>query len=66
LVLLNQLDPARCPLAPMQEGDLARRAELMLQNADKLGCRKFISPQDVTNVRYQLNTIDSNNYNYIN
>jgi hypothetical protein len=35
----------------MQEGDLNRRAELMLQNAEKLGCRKFVSPQDVVNVR---------------
>jgi len=56
LVLLNQLDPARCPLAPMHEGDLAKRAELMLQNAEKLGCRKFVSPQDVVNVRYRTHT----------
>ena len=31
------------------------RAELMLQQADKLGCRSFISPADVTEGVYKLN-----------
>ena len=31
------------------------RAELMLQQADKLGCRSFISPADVTEGGYKLN-----------
>ena len=29
------------------ESDPLRRAEIMLQQADKLGCRSFISPKDV-------------------
>ena len=31
------------------------RAEVMLQQADKLGCRSFVQPQDVVNGIYKLN-----------
>jgi len=37
------------------EGDYLRRAEMMLEQADKLGCRAFITPQDVTEGVYKLN-----------
>ena len=39
----------------LMEDDLVTRAEVMLQQADKLGCRTFISPQDVTEGVYKLN-----------
>ena len=39
----------------LMESDLLSRAELMLQQAEKLGCRSFISPQDVTEGVYKLN-----------
>ena len=39
----------------MQENDLLRRAELMLQQADKLGCRSFLTPKDVVDGVYKLN-----------
>lgn len=35
--------------------DLISRAEIMLQQADKLGCRSFITPQDVVEGVYKLN-----------
>lgn len=35
--------------------DLIQRAEIMLQQADKLGCRSFLSPQDVVSGIYKLN-----------
>jgi len=35
--------------------DLFQRAEIMLQQADKLGCRSFLSPQDVVSGIYKLN-----------
>jgi len=35
--------------------DLFQRAETMLQQADKLGCRSFITPQDVVSGVYKLN-----------
>jgi len=37
------------------ENDLMKRAELMLDQADKLGCRAFIHPQDVVEGVYKLN-----------
>ncbi|KAJ3046802.1 hypothetical protein HK097_000497 [Rhizophlyctis rosea] len=42
-VLLNQLAPGQCSRAPLQTADLFDRAEQVLQNADKLGCRKFLT-----------------------
>jgi len=39
----------------LMEPDMMARAELMLQQADKLGCRSFISAQDVTEGVYKLN-----------
>jgi len=40
---------------PLMATDLLERAELMLQQADRLGCRTFISPSDVTEGVYKLN-----------
>ena len=39
----------------LKEHDLLRRAEVMLQQADKLGCRSFLTPEDVVNGVYKLN-----------
>lgn len=39
----------------LQEHNLEQRAELMLQEADKIGCRSFVSPKDVTSGNYKLN-----------
>lgn len=35
--------------------DLLQRAEIMLQQADKLGCRSFLTPKDVVSGIYKLN-----------
>ncbi|KAF2195622.1 hypothetical protein K469DRAFT_699205 [Zopfia rhizophila CBS 207.26] len=43
-ILLNQLKPDICSRAPLQTRDLLQRAEQVLQNADNLGCRKFLTP----------------------
>lgn len=43
------------PFDPSQENDLLRRAEIMLQQADKLGCRSFLTPKDVVDGVYKLN-----------
>jgi len=43
-VLLNQLKPDICSRAPLQTQDLHQRAEQILQNAEKLDCRKFLTP----------------------
>ena len=39
----------------LMESNLSSRAEMMLQQADKLGCRSFISPADVVDGNYKLN-----------
>ncbi|KAJ8455021.1 hypothetical protein ONZ51_g12688 [Trametes cubensis] len=43
-VLLNQLVPEKCSLAPLQARDNRQRAEQVLQNADAIGCRKYLTP----------------------
>ncbi|EXJ53843.1 fimbrin [Cladophialophora yegresii CBS 114405] len=43
-VLLNQLKPDICSRAPLQTRDLHQRAEEVLQNAERIDCRKFLTP----------------------
>ncbi|KAL2421581.1 Fimbrin [Exophiala dermatitidis] len=43
-ILLNQLKPDVCSRAPLQTRDLLQRAEQVLQNAEKIDCRKFLTP----------------------
>ncbi|KAF8601521.1 fimbrin [Ceratobasidium sp. AG-I] len=54
-ILLNQLKPAECSRAPLQERDPLKRAELVLQNADKIGCRKYLSAQAMVSGNPKLN-----------
>jgi len=53
-ILLNQLS-SQCDKGPLSEQDLTKRAELMLQNADKLDCRAFVHPRDVVKGNPKLN-----------
>ena len=43
-VLLNQIKPDACDKRPLQEQDLITRAEMVLQRADAIGCRKYLTP----------------------
>ncbi|EXJ76251.1 fimbrin [Cladophialophora psammophila CBS 110553] len=43
-VLLNQLKPDICSRAPLKTRDLLQRAEEVLQNAERIDCRKFLTP----------------------
>ncbi|KAJ2847224.1 fimbrin, partial [Coemansia brasiliensis] len=54
-VLLSQLVPSECSRAPLHERDLTERAEQMLQNADRIGCRRYVSPKTVVNGNPKLN-----------
>ena len=54
-VLLNQLSPENCSRGPLQTRDLLQRAEQVLQNADKLDCRKFLTPTSLTAGNPKLN-----------
>lgn len=54
-VLLNQLSPENCSRAPLQTRDLLQRAEQVLENADKLGCRKFLTAPSLVAGNPKLN-----------
>lgn len=54
-VLLNQLQPEHCGLDPLQTSDLLQRAEQVLDNADKIGCRKYLTPNSLVSGNPKLN-----------
>jgi plastin-1 len=54
-VLLNQLCPEECSRSALNESDLGKRAELVLSNAGKIGCRKYVSVKAITNGNPKLN-----------
>ncbi|KAG8532458.1 Fimbrin, actin-bundling protein [Bacidia gigantensis] len=54
-VLLNQLAPETCSRQPLQTHDLLNRAEQVLQNAEKLDCRKFLTPTSLVAGNPKLN-----------
>ncbi|EGG08564.1 uncharacterized protein MELLADRAFT_47787 [Melampsora larici-populina 98AG31] len=54
-VLLNQLVPAQCSRAPLQQTNLEQRAEQVLQNADAIGCRKFLTSKSIVVGNPKLN-----------
>jgi len=55
--LLKQIAPqeSNVTLEALMELDHLNRAEVMLQQAAKLGCRSFVTPNDVVNGVYKLN-----------
>ena len=54
-VLLNQLAPDLCSRDPLQTRDLLQRADEVLTNAEKLGCRKFLTPTSLVAGNPKLN-----------
>ena len=54
-VLLAQLAPDLCSRSPLQTRDLHQRAEQVLQNAEKLDCRKFLTPTSLVAGNPKLN-----------
>ncbi|KAL3473653.1 calponin homology domain-containing protein [Aspergillus californicus] len=54
-VLLSQLAPGQCSRQPLQTRDLLQRAEEVLTNADKLSCRKFLTPTSLVAGNPKLN-----------
>lgn len=54
-VLLNQLKPDECSRAPLQTADVRTRAEQVLQNADKIGCRKYLTASSLVSGNPRLN-----------
>jgi len=54
-ILLNQLSPDKCNKSPLQTNDLTQRATKVLEQADKIGCRKFLQPADIVKGNPKLN-----------
>ena len=55
-VLLNQLAPEKCPkTSVLRIQDLLARAEQMLQGADRLGCRKYVTAKSIVSGNPRLN-----------
>lgn len=54
-VLLNQLKPDQCSLAPLQTRDVRQRAEQVLQNAEAIGCRKYLTVGSLVSGNPRLN-----------
>ncbi|SLM39559.1 fimbrin [Lasallia pustulata] len=54
-ILLNQLSPETCSRGPLQTRDLLQRAEQVLQNAERLECRKFLTPTSLVAGNPKLN-----------
>lgn len=54
-VLLSQLSPANCTRAPLNTTEPLKRAEQILENADKLGCRKYLTPKSLITGNANLN-----------
>lgn len=54
-VLLNQLKPEQCSLAPLQTRDIRQRAEQVLQNAAAINCRKYLTVSSLVAGNPRLN-----------
>lgn len=58
-VLLAQLEPSKISKDERDRAiaipDLLNRAEVVLQFADRLGCRKFVTPKEIVNANPRLN-----------
>jgi plastin-1 len=54
-LLLHQLAPGTCGKAALNKSDPIERANLVLANADKLNCRKFVTARDIVTGNPKLN-----------
>ena len=55
--LINQIAPKNYGVttAPLNESNLTQRADGVLNQADKIGCRAFVTPDDITHGVDKLN-----------
>ncbi|EFA79541.1 actin binding protein [Heterostelium album PN500] len=54
-ILLNQLAPAQCDKSPLETSDPQERAKRLLDQAEKINCRKFVKPNDIVKGNPKLN-----------
>uniref|UniRef100_A0A0D6R0Z3 Calponin-homology (CH) domain-containing protein n=1 Tax=Araucaria cunninghamii TaxID=56994 RepID=A0A0D6R0Z3_ARACU len=53
--LLNALAPECCNLSPLESKDLMERAKLILLQAEKINCRRYLTPKDIVEGSPNLN-----------
>lgn len=53
--LLNQLQPQHCDLSPLKTSDLLTRASQILDSADRIGVRKYLTPTSLVAGNPKLN-----------
>ena len=55
--LLNQIAPTEANVTKnaLKEENLVKRAEKTLEEADKMDCNEFVTPQDIVNGQERLN-----------
>ena len=56
-ILLNQLNKNKCPIDGLNETDLHKRAQMVIDNSKKLGTESYITPDDICSGNTKLNTI---------
>jgi hypothetical protein len=54
-ILLNQIAPKDCDKRGLQESDINKRAGIVIENADKIGCKKFVTSKDIVKGNQKLN-----------
>jgi hypothetical protein len=54
-ILLNQLAPKKCDKSALNEANPLKRADMVLNNAAKIDCRKFVRPRDIVAGNPKLN-----------
>ncbi len=54
-IVMNRLVPDKCDTEALNVSDLNKRAELVLNNAQKIDCKKFLKPRDIVNGNPKLN-----------
>jgi plastin-1 len=55
IVLLHQLCPNDCSLSGLKDPNLLKRAEGVLVDADKIGCRQYVTAKAIVNGNPKLN-----------
>jgi hypothetical protein len=55
--VLNQLDKDKCPLDGINDEDLEKRAEKMINNSLALGVPDVVRPKDITTSNTKINTL---------
>eukprot|EP01125_Pyxidicula_operculata_P018086 TRINITY_DN63_c2_g1_i2.p1 TRINITY_DN63_c2_g1~~TRINITY_DN63_c2_g1_i2.p1 ORF type:complete len:845 (+),score=273.11 TRINITY_DN63_c2_g1_i2:31-2535(+) len=66
ILVMNQVAPDECSLDALDEPDSKARATMMLNNAEKIGCRKFVDVEDIlcSNARMNLAFVAGLFYKY--